>query len=101
MGITPRSLNVKLVPRRNYHKGQAAIRHYANSPSIPYDYCVADPISREHSTTFTLYSRAIICKYLSLSLLPGSVIGPPLDLNTISVKVYTSVYNAGTASDEH
>ena len=26
---TPRSLNVKLGPRRNYHKGQAAIRHYA------------------------------------------------------------------------
>ena len=38
---------------------------------------------------------------ISLSLLLGSVIGPPLDLNTISVKVYTSVYNAGTASDEH
>ena len=33
---------------------------------------------------------------ISLSLLLGSVIGPPLDLNTISVKVYTSVYNAGT-----
>ena len=28
--LTPRSLNVKLGPRRNYHKGRAAIRHYAN-----------------------------------------------------------------------
>merc|ERR1712218_207700 len=34
--LTPRSLNVKLGPRRNYHKGRAAIRHYAN----PYDNCV-------------------------------------------------------------
>ena len=25
-----RSLNVKLGPRRNYHKGRVAIRHYAN-----------------------------------------------------------------------
>ena len=25
--LTPRSLNVKLGPRRNYHKGRAAIRH--------------------------------------------------------------------------
>ena len=25
--LTPRSLNVKLVPQRNYHKGRAAIRH--------------------------------------------------------------------------
>ena len=33
MGVdptTPRSLNVKLGPRRNFHKGRAAIRHYAN-----------------------------------------------------------------------
>ena len=28
--LTPRSLNVKLGPRYNYHKGQAAIRHFAN-----------------------------------------------------------------------
>ena len=28
--LTPRSLNVKLGPRHNYHKGRAAIRHYAN-----------------------------------------------------------------------
>ena len=28
--LTPRSLNVKLGPRRNYHKGRAVIRHYAN-----------------------------------------------------------------------
>ena len=28
--LTPRSLNVKLGPRRNYHEGRAAIRHYAN-----------------------------------------------------------------------
>ena len=27
--LTPRSLNVKLGLRSNYHKGRAAIRHYA------------------------------------------------------------------------
>ena len=31
--LTPRSLNAKLGLRRNYHKGQAAIRHYANRPT--------------------------------------------------------------------
>ena len=33
--LTPRSLNVELGPRRNYHKGRAAIRHYANQPARP------------------------------------------------------------------
>ena len=33
--LTPRSLNVKLSPRRNYHKGRAAIRHYANQTARP------------------------------------------------------------------
>ena len=33
--LTPRSLNVKLGPRRNYHKGRAAIRHYANQTACP------------------------------------------------------------------
>ena len=33
--VTPRSLNVKLGPRRNYHKGRAAIRHYANQSARP------------------------------------------------------------------
>ena len=28
--LTPRYLNLKLGPRRNYHEGRAAIRHYAN-----------------------------------------------------------------------
>ena len=45
LALTPRSLNVKLGPRRNYHKGRAAIRHYANQP-VPFDFCVTDPISR-------------------------------------------------------
>ena len=34
--LTPRSLNMKLGPRRNYHKGRAAIRHYANQPACPF-----------------------------------------------------------------
>ena len=34
--LTPWSLNVKLGPRRNYHKGRAAIRHYANQPARPF-----------------------------------------------------------------
>ena len=33
--LTTRSLNVKLGPRRNYHKGRAAIRHYANQTARP------------------------------------------------------------------
>ena len=33
--LTPRSLNVKLGPRRNYHKGRAAKRHYANQTARP------------------------------------------------------------------
>ena len=30
--LSPLSLNVKLGPRRNYHKRRAAIRHYAKQP---------------------------------------------------------------------
>ena len=30
-----RSLNVKLGPRRNYHKGRVAIRHYTSQPARP------------------------------------------------------------------
>ena len=33
--LTPRSLNVKLGPRHNYHKGQVAIRHYAAQTARP------------------------------------------------------------------
>ena len=33
--FTPRSLNLKLGPGRNYHKGRAAIRHYANQTARP------------------------------------------------------------------
>ena len=33
--LTPWSLKVKLGPRRNYHKGRAAIRHYANQTARP------------------------------------------------------------------
>ena len=33
--LTPCSLNVKSGPRRNYHKGRAAIRHYTNQPARP------------------------------------------------------------------
>ena len=33
--LTTRSLNVILGPRRNYHEGRAAIRHYANQSARP------------------------------------------------------------------
>ena len=33
--LTLRSLNVKLGPRCNYHKGRGAIRHYANQTACP------------------------------------------------------------------
>merc|ERR1711994_293158 len=35
--LTPRSLNVKLGPRRKGHKGRAAIRHYANKTARPWN----------------------------------------------------------------
>ena len=48
--LTPRSLNVKLGPRRIYHKGRAAIRHYANPPARPSKGllrdCTTSPINR-------------------------------------------------------
>ena len=34
--FAPRSLNVKMGPRRNYHKGRAAIRHCANQTARPF-----------------------------------------------------------------
>ena len=33
--LTPWSLDVKLGPRHNYHKGRAAIIHYANQTARP------------------------------------------------------------------
>ena len=33
--LTPRSLNMKLGLRHNYHEGRAAIRHYANQTARP------------------------------------------------------------------
>ena len=33
--LTPQSLNVKLGPQRNNHKGRAAIKHYANLTARP------------------------------------------------------------------
>ena len=44
--LTPRSLNVKLDPRRNYHKGRAAIRHYANQTARLLCDCTTSPINR-------------------------------------------------------
>ena len=38
--LTPRSLNVKLGPIRNYHKGRAAIRHYAGVEQPKFDFQV-------------------------------------------------------------
>ena len=50
--LIPRSLNVKLGPRRNYHKGRAAIRHYANQTARP-----LRPLRR--GPNFTLRDRGI------------------------------------------
>ena len=35
MALTQRKVDVKLGRRRNYHKGRAAIRHYANQTARP------------------------------------------------------------------
>ena len=60
---------MKLGPQRNYHKGQAAIRHYANQPAVPYDLCVGNPISHllnvgstpfEHSV---LHAKAVVAAF--------------------------------------
>ena len=53
--LTPRSLNVKLGPRRNYHKGRAAIRHYANQPARP-----LWPLRR--GPNFTLRDRGVYAR---------------------------------------
>ena len=34
--LTQRKVDVKLGPRRNYHEGWAALRHYANHPARPF-----------------------------------------------------------------
>ena len=47
-----RSLNVKLGPRRNYHKGRAAIRHYPNQPARPFWLLCRGP-------NFTLRDRGV------------------------------------------
>ena len=52
LALTPRSLNVKLRPRRNYHKGRTAIRHYANQPARP-----LRPLRRRPN--FTLRDRGV------------------------------------------
>ena len=44
--LTPWSLNVKLGPRRNYHEGRVAIRHYANQ-------------TLRHGPNFTLRDRGV------------------------------------------
>ena len=49
--LTQWSLNVKLGPRRNYHKGRAAIRHYANQPRALW------PLRR--GPNFTLRDRGV------------------------------------------
>ena len=52
MGIDPRSLNVKLGQRSNYHKGRAAIGHYANQTAHP-----SWPLRR--GPNFTLRDRGV------------------------------------------
>ena len=50
--LTPRSLYVKLGPWRNYPKGRAAIRHYANQPARPFRFLCREP-------NFTLRDRGV------------------------------------------
>ena len=45
----------------NYHKGRAAIRHYANQ-TVPYDLCVADPISRWETVGSTCLNSVLNVK---------------------------------------
>ena len=35
LALTPRSLNLKLGPQHNYHKGLVVIRHYVNQIARP------------------------------------------------------------------
>ena len=55
--LTPRSLNVKLGPRRNYHKGWTALGHYANQPrptrGLLRD-CTTSPINRFAALHYTI-----------------------------------------------
>ena len=45
--LTPRSLNVKLGPRRNYHEGRAAIRHYANQQMELFEALLLTPTTHQ------------------------------------------------------
>ena len=64
--LTPWSLNVKLGPRRNYHEGRAAIRHYADQPARPlwpsrgllHDFTTSPMDRLQHQT------RAQLCSWL-------------------------------------
>ena len=68
---------MKLGPQRNYHKGQAAIRHYANQPAVPYDFCVGNPIScllNIGSTPFehsVLHVKAVVAAFNQEKALVG------------------------------
>ena len=56
--LTPRSLNVKLGLRRNYHKGRAAIRHYANQTACPL-------LLLRHGPNFTLRDSGVNVRLVS------------------------------------
>ena len=62
--LTPRSLNVKLGPRHNYHKGRVAKRHYANQTLVGAFSVIVQPVVEpmEHYT-------ALITTFLLLQVL--------------------------------
>ena len=65
--LTPRSLNVKLGPSRNYQKGRAAIRHYANQTARPFQ--PGEGPSRGLVGAFSLF-EALSATRLSKNMFP-------------------------------
>ena len=69
--MTPWSLNVKLGPRRNYHKGRAAIRHYANQTALVGAFSVivqpvVEPMDRFAALIFSGFSVVSSIKSMCL-----------------------------------
>ena len=65
--LTPQSLNVKLGLPRKYHKGQAAIRHYANQTARP-----LWPLRRGPNFTISLNVKAVVAAFNQEKALVGA-----------------------------
>ena len=85
--LTPRSPNVKVGPRRNYHERRAAIRqlrHYANQPTRP-----LWPLRRRPN--FTLRDRVVTAR---LAECLNSVLNVKVVVTAFNQRIFTRYCNA-------